>query len=582
MKRAIFLIITMVAFTTSYAQWSRNYAEPLWINNDNEYFYSYDLAQAPNGNTWFWYKGIYNAHYVQLYDSVGMPLLGETPMLLSDYQDRVTGYINKNLFVDKDGNAIVVVSDLRHSPADVELGNYTAYKISQEGVMLWGEDGVAIDDKVGSHLNAFMDIAQLADGSYVFSWLHSNADETVFSIELQRVSTDGELLWNRDDTRLTDSEGKILYFWPYITDAGNGQCILVYTKGANYDLYARKLDFDGTPVWSEDTRIYRSGFLSTPLWTVLDVEPSGDGGVIITWYDDRSYSNIESIYMSYVKPNGELGFYTGEDGLKLGYSGYRALSSTCKYDPTSNSFIALWREASLGQDFYRVVAQSVSKEGELLWGEDGLEIEPLEEDVEFGNLSLQYVQEGEMALFYLKKNSPEYSDKDIRMQRINTTDGTLVWDKSRVITDTLSRTYKTNMKVTTMAYHDFAIFGWDDRGAVSDPDYKRLYLQRVNLDASVGAYGSSSVRAIENDKDLFVAATMVGRQAKFVVNLPQTMPVTLTLYNTAGVQVATVCDEVLPVGRSDIFWNADVPSGIYIANLNTGSGVECIKIAVNQ
>lgn len=95
--------------------------------------------------------------------------------------------------------------------------------------------------------------------------------------------------------------------YPYLINSGDNQFILVYAKGSNQDLYARKIDFDGTSVWPEDTRIYRGGFGSIPLWTILNVQPSGDGGVILSWNDDRYYTNTESAYLSYVKPNGELG-----------------------------------------------------------------------------------------------------------------------------------------------------------------------------------------------------------------------------------------------------------------------------------
>ena len=570
----LFLLVSMSAV----AQWSNDPARALWINDDNEYFYSYDLAQAPNGNTWFYLNGTGDTHWVQLYDSTGVALLGEEPMLVSDYRDRLTGYIGQNLFVDREGNAIVVVSDLRYSPEDDELGTYTAYKISQTGEMLWGEDGVAVDNGIGASINAFMGITQLGDGSYVFTWTYSDYNQTIFSVDIQRISSDGELLWDPAETRLTDPNGKITYFWPYVVDAGMGQCILVYTKGSSLELYARKLDFDGTPVWSEDTRIYRGGFPSTPLWTHLNVEPSGDGGVIMTWYDDRNSTDIESIYMSYVKSNGELGFSEGDQGLKLGYSELRALSTTCKYDPASDSFIALWRESTSGQGAYRVVAQSVSKQGELLWGEYGLELEPLMESTDYGDLSLQYGKEGEIAAFYMKRNTLEYGNIDVRMQRINTLDGTLVWDESKVITDTVSPTYKTDLIVTTMEYHDFAVFGWDDRGVTSDPDYKRLYLQRVNYDGTVGKRGDATVEKVDREQTDFYAISD-GEQVHFVVNAKETVPATISIYNVNGTFVAQPYNGVLRNGTQYVEWHAPC-KGVYLAVFTTPQKREAIKSVI--
>ena len=232
MKRLLLAIITSLTGLFSLAQWSNNPVEPFWVNTQDEYFYTYEVQMAPNGNTWLWYNSGEDFHYLQLFDSTGVARFGEEMLLVSDYENRLTGYVNQNLFVDRDGNAIVVVSDLRYSSISEDLATFTAYKISQEGEFLWGKDGISLDGGKGTHLAAMMGIVQLSDGSYVFTWTHGN-DEDIFTIELQRLSAEGELLWNADETRLTDPQGKVTYFWPFIVEAEYGQCILLYTKGSN-------------------------------------------------------------------------------------------------------------------------------------------------------------------------------------------------------------------------------------------------------------------------------------------------------------------------------------------------------------
>lgn len=580
MKRLFFTILVALAYILSQAQWGYAPAEARLINANNEYFYTYDVAQTQEGNTWLYMRTEYDRHFVQLYDSTGVALLGDGEMLLiSDYQQPISLPINNNMFVDRQGNAIIAIPDLRYTH-DPNLTTYSLYKISPEGEFLWGEEGVALNKDDNTYLNACLGMTQLSDDSYVFTWLHSDEEETIFSIDIQRVSNNGELLWNADETRLTDPEGKVTYFWPYVVDAGSGQCILVYTKGSNYDLYARKLDFDGTPVWSEDTRIYRGGFPQTPLVSILDVEPSGDGGVIVTWYDDRNYTDIESIYMSYVKPNGELGFSAGETGQKLAYGDYRALSTTCKYDPASDTFIALWRETLWGQGFYRVVAQSVSREGELLWGEEGLEIEALEESA-YSDLTLVNGHEGEIVAYYMKCNNHDYYSCDIRMQRINTLTGAKVWDESKIITDTLSRTHKSSAMFTTMQYHNSGAFAWDDRGITSDPNFKQLYLQRVNYDGTVGNPEGAAEKSVHNSKSSFYAASsIVGDVAVFVADMPGNTAARVAIYDLNGGLVATPFDGVLHAGKQYIEWTTHVPAGVYLATLTTPQGIETVKILV--
>lgn len=577
--RKIALIISAMFATVALAQWGNSAAEPLLINTENEFYYSFDVQGTPEGNTWFYMDCAPDAHYVQLYDSTGVALLGDELMLVSNYPDRLTGYVNNNLYVDREGNAIVVVSDLRHAPANTDYGTYTAYKISQTGEMLWGEDGVSLDGGNGTHINACMGIAQLSDDSYVFTWTHCDDDEVLFSIDIQRVSADGKLLWDPAETRLTDPEGKVTHFWPFVVDAGMGQCILVYTRGSNNDLYARKIDFDGTPVWSEDTRIYRGGFLNTPLWGVLDVEPSGDGGVIVTWYDDRYNTSIESIYMSYVKPNGELAFADGEQGLKLTYADYRALSTTCTYDPHSDSFIAFWREALPGQGNFRIVAQSVSKEGELRWGEEGLVVEDFGEYKSYGDLMLQTAHEGEIAAFFMRRNQLDYGNVDVCMQIINTDNGSFRWEESPILTNTQKPTEKNAIQVTNMLPNGSWIYVWDDRGTESNPDFKQLYVNRANYDGTVGNPEDAAVKGVEMvANSSFALASLTDKNAIFAISQPEATQATLALYNMDGTCVATPFSGRLQAGEQLIECALNVPAGIYIATLTTLDDVKTIKM----
>jgi hypothetical protein len=426
-----------------------------------------------------------------------------------------------------------------------------------------------------------MGIAQLSDDSYVFTWTHCDDDEVLFSIDIQRVSADGEILWDAAETRLTDPEGKVTYFWPFVVDAGMGQCILVYTRGSNNDLYARKIDFDGTPVWSEDARIYRGGFLNTPLWGILDVEPSGDGGVIVTWYDDRYSTNIESIYMSYVKPNGELAFPDGEQGLKLTYSGYRALSTTCTYDPHSDSFIAFWREALPGQGSFRIVAQSVSKDGELRWGEEGLVVEDFGEYKSYGDLMLQSAHDGEIAAFFMRRNQLDYGNVDVCMQIINTDNGSFRWEESPILTNTQLPTEKNEIQVTDMLPNNSWIFVWDDRGTDSNPDFKQLYINRANYDATVGNKTDAAVNSIEiSVNTTFEVVSFAGENAIFAVDVAADTHATITICDVDGTCVATPFEGELAAGRQYIEWNANVPAGIYLATLTTANSVETVKLLV--
>ena len=499
--------------------------------------------------------------------------------MVSDFDTRTWNSFGQILFVDRDGNAIVAVTDQRYGSA-TELENHTVYKISPEGEFLWGEDGITLEGENVYDMVAAMSMCQLADGSYVFAWMHNYENNyNHFGIEMQRVSPEGEMLWNAEEVRLHDNN--IPYMYPYVVDGGNNQVILIYAKGSSQDLYARKIDFDGATVWSEDTKVYNGGWGSIPIWTLLEVHPSGDGGVLLSWNDDRYYSDFESAYIAYVQPNGEMGFNVN-NGLKLGYNadnGLRSLNVRSLYDKNSDSFYAVWTECSAGQSWYRVVGQRISKEGELLWSEYGVELQPLEQ-TNYGCLSLQSGTNDEVAFFYMRDFAGNFGNVEAFISTVNVNDTTIRRESQFTKSTRISQ--KSALATTSMHDGKFWVVKWKDLGCADDEEKVTTYLmQRVNNDLSLGNPEDAAVENVKTDNNTFVAlSTVVENEALFAVNVPAATQATLAIYNVNGALVATPYSGVLSAGERYISWNATVPAGIYVATLTTADGVETVKLLV--
>lgn len=578
MRRNLLLVAAgLIGCISAVGQWNSDPAKNLQVWPDDKDFYSNEMGLAPDGSTWLCVNmptknGVGTA--LQLIDADGN-IKFEEPLVVSDFDAKTWTAVGQILFVDRDGNAVVSVVDQRYSAEGYE--NHSVYKISPEGEFLWGESGITLEGESVYDLAAGMRICQLTDGSYVFAWMHNRADNyNAMSIEMQRISADGEMLWNMDDVRLYDE--KISYMYPYVVDGGNNQVILLYAKGSAQDLYARKIDFDGTPVWSEDTRVYNGGWGSIPIWSIITVSPAGDGGLLVSWNDDRYYTNIESAYMAYVKPNGEIGFTT-ENGQKLGYSGWRALNVKCVYDKSSDSFYAIWNECSSGQSWYRVVAQRITKDGELLWGENGLELKPMEQ-TSYGCLSVQGGADDEVAFFYMRNYAGTFGDVESFITTVNVNDTTIRRESEFTKGDRVSE--KSGLASTPMYDGKYWVVKWTDDGAVDEEEkVSRLYMQRINNDLSLGANDDGAVEGVKTETQSFEAlATLVENEAMFVTNMPNATQATLTVYNVNGALVATPFNGELAAGRQYIEWNADVPSGVYVATLSTTYGVETVKVVV--
>ncbi|MBQ8565214.1 MAG: T9SS type A sorting domain-containing protein [Bacteroidaceae bacterium] len=584
-KILLFAAAGVMSCTAALGQWNSDPATNLVVWPEGESYYTTQMDVAPNGNTWLAASrpltdGVTVS--LQLIDSTGN-LLFEEPLTVSQYKARTWVSVGDILYVDRDGNAIIAVTDCRNDPEAGEYGyeSYTVYKVSQTGELLWGKEGISLDGENVYDLVAAMRITQIADGSYIFAWMHNHKENTnMMSIKMQHVSADGEILWDVNETCLHDASGKVAYMYPYVVDAGNNQFLLLWAQGSNQDIYVRKIDFDGTSVWSEDTRIYRSGWGSIPIWTLIDVKPSGDGGLIMSWNDDRNFTNIESAYLTYVKPNGEIGFMAGEEGQKLGYSGWRALSVRCNYDPKSDCFYAMWYECNSGQSWNRVVAQRVSRDGELLWSEEGLELKPMEL-TNYGYFSVQNGIDDEMAFFYMRNYAGSFGDVEAFVTTVNVNDTTV--RRESEFTKSTRVSEKAGLTTTRMVDGKYWIAKWNDGGRVEDEvKVDRLMMQRINNDFTLGnPNADDAVVDVKAANTTFVAlASLVDGEAMFATSMSQATPATLTIYNVNGAIVATPFNGVLAAGKQYIEWTADVPAGIYLATLATPQGVETVKLLV--
>lgn len=586
MKKLYAFVAAVMTTSMAFAQWGTTAADNIKVVD--AYSNTQEIGMTPDGSTWVYYQTPVDEDFsgvginLQLIDSLGNKKFGEEGMLISNKPTRSWTTCNKYLFVDAEGNAIVAVHDIRNA-VETKYLSYTIYKVSPEGEMLWGEDGVELEPGEAFPLSSHMTTTQIADGSYIFAWASVDPTTQTTGVKLQRLSADGEPLWDIEEVRLFDTTATTEYTWPTVVDAGNNQVIVVYFKGSNLDMYARKLDFDGSSVWSEDTRIYRSGWPGVAVWSLIDVKPSGDGGVLVAWTDDR-YSTGTATYMSYVKSNGEIGFSAGVDGQKLGYSGLSGTQVECAYDPHTDCFLAVWREA-YSASYFCTVAQLLSKDGELLWGEEGYMVQPLSPH-QYGYYSLQTAPDGEMAIFYMYDNRQEVEDDDndevvtteantdLMLTLLNTEN--LDERRDFVFTDVANACSRSGLMTAGRSDKDFWTALW-----LEGVSPQTVHMHRVNNDLTLGAEADAAVEGVKADNQSFVAlTTQVDGQALFAANMEVPTQATLSIYNVNGALVATPFDGVLAAGNQYIEWTADVPAGVYVAVLTTAQGVYTVKLVV--
>lgn len=545
MKKILTLsVLGMLAMTAS-AQWTDNFDTPQELIPNTENSYGHAVCTNAAGQVYYLYmhpnlsqasdeEDIQNVVYewrLQGFDVQGNKLFGELGKLISDYDNLSYSVFNDYMMVDRDGNAVFAVPDQRYGTGM----SLTAYKVSPTGEMLWGEEGIALDGKETAKLKTSTHVVQLENGSYVFTWVNSGNEIDDANACLQRVSADGKLLWNDADTRLIDDKSPYNYSW--LVNAGKNQVIQVYTKGSGQELYARKIDVTGESLWSKDTRIYRAGWGSIPIWTIIEVHPSGDGGVIVSWNDDRDASNYDKAYLSYVTSNGKLGFSGQSDNgdVRLGYvDGHRALNVTCMADPSGDGFIAAWREVDRDQRFQQIRVQKVDLKGNLVWAEDGVAINEFEA-ASYGYISISSGLSCEATVFYMD-HKQNFGDTDIKTYTFNTISGEAINSLQPATLNTIAHE-RGALEVCNAQTARCWYLNWTDDGPSQgdnpDDSLKGFnYIQRLMYDGTTGvqAVDAQTLRAVYAGGRFLLPAgadieifNMQGQRVASLDNCPQTL-----------------------------------------------------------
>lgn len=578
MKKRKLLFLALLLPLVASAQWVSDTNTNTAITTPNAWMSFFEHQASSDGTTYF---NIYkpgasnNVCYLQILDSEGNKLFEEGETLVSD-DPRPLVLVNQITFLDSDGNLLMSVADKRNDPdGSTDAFGYFIYKVSPTGEMLWGEDGIDLNKGTTSELKALMKIIELEDGSYVFAWQEDAGYTTdgtdLYGIKMMRLSHDGEHQWsNTVDINSSTAD----YMYPYLTNAGSNQFILTYTEGSALYLKAQKYDFDGSTVWAEPTKVFAAGFGSSSLvHLIVDVKPMPNGGMIAGWYDDRYYTDQNSVYIAYINGDGTHAFSEGSSGLKVAYSdALSGYNPEFIYSETDECIYVVWNEVNYASQTYeRLAMQKISLIGELQWDIEGKEIEPYGEHT-YGNLTIRDAGDGNFAVFYTETVS--YYDVVPHVIKYNS-DGKMVWDGgSHCFASTTST--KSSFAISELVNDEYWIAAWKEDRLMSDSSQESLYAQKIytdNPNAGIATYNSSDTPSL--------MATTIGETAHFALQLERVGSVELTLYNLAGEQIATLYSGTMDAGEQRITYNTShLAAGIYLAAMR-GDYTNCVRIVVD-
>ena len=276
---------------------------------------------------------------------------------LNDYQ----GSFSYGQVITGDGAGGVIVA-WRNS-SDGNTTDLRAQRLDANGVPKWGSNGVAVCSAPEKQLLSA--IMSDGEGGAFVVWIdHRAFGGFAQDIYAQRIDADGTSLWTPDGVLITPDQSYIEESIVMTSD-GAGGAIIAWSYdlflGQGRDIFAQRLDPDGALLWAADgvTLCGAAGNQRSP-----SIVSDGAGGAIVSWDDERSGPNI---YAQRVSATGLLQYSINGNTIcsAPGTQSHNAIAPD-----GANNAIIVWQDAR--NDTEAIYAQRTFPNGSTQWDIDGV------------------------------------------------------------------------------------------------------------------------------------------------------------------------------------------------------------------
>ncbi len=257
--------------------------------------------------------------------------------------------------IDRDGHggAIIVWHDWGAS------GIY-AQRITANGVRWWAESGIAIC--TGTVEALYSQIPMTADeaGGAIITWMDvRNYSTNDLDIYAQRIDENGDLLWGPDAAAICRASGAQNAPQPVISGLHGAIITWADNRNGNSDVYVQRLDPNGNSMWQA-----QGVPICTALGTQYKPKPVSclDDGSIIAWTDYRNGADYD-VYAQRIDATGNQPIATLLQSYLALYSG-SAIEVTWTLSEIDSDFeFIIQRAAGSPLRFDDVGSAPVTREG---------------------------------------------------------------------------------------------------------------------------------------------------------------------------------------------------------------------------
>lgn len=281
-----------------------------------------------------------------------------------------------------------------------------AQRFNKEGEPLWEKAAVA------EHEHGKDDHRIAPDekgGLYIVweDWRNGNLD-----VYAQRVSTNGDILWEPNGTKLTASPDN--QYDPAVSADENGCVVVWWNVPATeaWQVYAQRMSPEGKPLWGEGgTRVC----LNPSGQTLGAVAADGAGGAFVFWVDHRhdldAQMNLD-IYVQQLDPSGKR--LLSEEGRALCEAPGAQIEIAALPDGNGGAY-AVWTD--LRDRYEDIYAQRVLPDGSAAWQANGAPV-----SIEGGRQRYPRIAPAEdgfwIAWYDYRRELEEQTFQDVYLQRM--------------------------------------------------------------------------------------------------------------------------------------------------------------------
>ncbi len=318
---------------------------------------------------------------------------------------------------------------------------------------------MAVNDQFSSQI-----ISDFAGGAIiVWDDFRNGANYDIYA---QRINNLGVVQWSANGVIIVSLAND--QAMPKIISDGIGDAIIVWNdfRGGNYsDIYAQKISSNGTVQWTANGVSICSAVNSQNNPAIIC---DGAGGAIITWQDQRD-GNLD-IYAQHINSSGTVSWPS--EGVPICNAINKQENPAIASDSYGGAIIT-WQDYRSNVD-YDTYAQRIDVNGSVLWTVDGNSVCNLLGNQVYPNIIQNKTDEVIITWFDVRNGI----DADIYSQRFNI-DGNVLWANNGV-----ALCNATNLQQFPVLVDDGsggAIAAWQDYRAGSFD----VYVQRINMNGDI-------------------------------------------------------------------------------------------------